>query len=215
MVARVPTWCLQPSLLWDPPFRAELAEGIESYFKINAKSASSRAVEWDGHKVVIRGLCMSASGGVRRTLITELHGVEERLWEAERRVEGGGGDMKEVTELKTQWTETDARLRKFYYRHYTARMHAEGDRSSILLSWLVKGEQQHSTINAIRLDTGGIVNTQREINEAFRQYYATLYKADPLSEEQLREFLQTSQLTCLMEAQLLDLEKPIVMDEIQ
>ncbi|KAJ1184029.1 hypothetical protein NDU88_000839 [Pleurodeles waltl] len=112
-------------------------------------------------------------------LITELHSVEGRLREVERRVERGGGDMKEVTEFKAQWTETDARLRKFDYQHYAPRMHAEGDRSSRLLSWLVKGEQQHSTINAISLDEGSVVNTQQEINEAFRQYYATLYKAGP------------------------------------
>ncbi|KAJ1141670.1 hypothetical protein NDU88_007998 [Pleurodeles waltl] len=90
-----------------------------------------------------------------------------------------GGDEGNMIELKKQWVETDARLQKFDYRHYTARLHAEGDRSSRLLSWLLKGEQQHSTINAIRLDEGSILNTQLEINKAFRQYYATLYKSGP------------------------------------
>ncbi|KAJ1197826.1 hypothetical protein NDU88_001672 [Pleurodeles waltl] len=111
--------------------------------------------------------------------------------------------------LRKQWTETDARLRKFDYRHYAARMDAEENRSSRLLSWLVKGEQQHTTINAIRLETGNIVNTQLQI-------IRPLDNTMPLCiSDQMREFFQTSPVTHLTESQLFNLEKPIELDENQ
>ncbi|KAJ1120391.1 hypothetical protein NDU88_008561 [Pleurodeles waltl] len=108
LITRTRTWRLQLSLLRDSPFRAELADGIDSYFKINTKSPSLRAVEWDRHKVVVPGLCMSASGGVRRTLTAELHSIEDELREVVRRVETGREDMSDMTGLKKQWVETDA-----------------------------------------------------------------------------------------------------------
>ncbi|KAJ1127846.1 hypothetical protein NDU88_006239 [Pleurodeles waltl] len=105
-------------------------------------------------------------------------------------------DQTEVVKLKKQWNEADERLRKFDYRRYTARLKAKGDCSSRLLAWLVKGEQQHTPINAIHLESETIVNTKLEINEAFRQYYDTLYKAGPPpSPDQIREFFRLSPLT--------------------
>ncbi|KAJ1142231.1 hypothetical protein NDU88_008558, partial [Pleurodeles waltl] len=81
--SRIPTWRLQPTLLRDPPFREELADTIKSYFTINSRTATTRAIEWDGDKVVVRGMCIGAAGGIRRTLLSELHDTEEKLRKAE------------------------------------------------------------------------------------------------------------------------------------
>ncbi|KAJ1200665.1 hypothetical protein NDU88_004486 [Pleurodeles waltl] len=149
--------------------------------------------------------------GVRRTLVRDLQKNEVELREVECGVATGTVDLGKLGELRGNWDEVDLRLRQFDYRHYIARMHSEVDRYSRLLAWLIKGKQQHTPIGAIRLESGVIVNTQLEMNEAFKQYYSALYMArPPPSPGQLEDFFEA-----LTAQQVLDLEKPIEMEEIQ
>ncbi|KAJ1200418.1 hypothetical protein NDU88_004242 [Pleurodeles waltl] len=164
-LSRTPSWRLQPALLRDPPFREQLADTIAFYFTINNQTATTRAIEWDGHKVVIRGMCIGAAGGIQHTLLLELHDTEEKLRKAECEAASNSAASNATIQLKKQWGDIETCLRKFDYRHYTARLHTEGDRYSHMLAWLAKGIQRHTPINAIRLDTGVIVNTQSEIND--------------------------------------------------
>ncbi|KAJ1152186.1 hypothetical protein NDU88_004963 [Pleurodeles waltl] len=157
---RIPTWRLQPTLLQDPPFRKEMADNIESYFKINTGSTSTRATEWDGHKVVTRGMCMTIASGVKRTLTLELRDIERNKRAAEYKIALHTDTSGDTLNLQKQCKEVESRLRKFDYRQYTTRQHMEGDRSSRIVAWLVKGEQKHTPINTIRLNTGTIVNTE-------------------------------------------------------
>ncbi|KAJ1141851.1 hypothetical protein NDU88_008179 [Pleurodeles waltl] len=84
-----PHLALATTLLHDPPFRTELPERLDSYFTVNAETASSQAIEWDGHKVVVRGMCMSTAGGVRRTVTRNLQKIDAELYEVERGVASG------------------------------------------------------------------------------------------------------------------------------
>ncbi|KAJ1209209.1 hypothetical protein NDU88_004587 [Pleurodeles waltl] len=94
------------------------------------------------------------AGGVRRKLILEIHDIEGKLRNTECKAVSSSDTSNDTINLKKQWIETETCLRKFDYRHYAARLHAEGDRSSRMLAWLVKGVQWNTPINAIRLDTG-------------------------------------------------------------
>ncbi|KAJ1200034.1 hypothetical protein NDU88_003863 [Pleurodeles waltl] len=156
------------------------------------------------------------AGGVQRTLTCDLQPIEAELREVECRVASSAEDQGKLVGLKRNWAEVDSRLRQFDYLHHIAQLHSEGDRSSRLLAWLVKGEHQHTHISTIQLDSGAIVNAQLEINEAFRQYYSTLYMTcPPPPPERLEDFFQALQLTRLTAPQLQELEKPIEMDEIK
>ncbi|KAJ1209055.1 hypothetical protein NDU88_004434 [Pleurodeles waltl] len=165
----VPTWRLQPTLLHDRPIRAELAECIDSSYGV----VTGCRVGWSQSG----GKCACRWRGVRHTLTRELQNIDVGLREVERGVASDGENQGRLIGLKKKWAEVDSRLWQFDYQQHIARLHSEGDRSSRLLAWFVKGEQQHTPISAIRLDSGTIVNTQLEINEAFRQYYSTLYVA--------------------------------------
>ncbi|KAJ1210586.1 hypothetical protein NDU88_005948 [Pleurodeles waltl] len=85
-------------------------------------------------------------------------------------------DPDALLEPRTRRNEVDMRLRKFDYQHYIARTHSEGDRSRRLLAWLIQGELQRPPIGAIQLYSGIMVNTQADINNAFKQYYSRLYE---------------------------------------
>ncbi|KAJ1160983.1 hypothetical protein NDU88_001472 [Pleurodeles waltl] len=158
-------------------------------------------------------MCIGAAGGIRRALLSELHGTAEKLRKADSEAALNSTANNNMITLEKQWGDTETRLRNFDYRYHTARLHTEGARSSRMLAWLAKGTQQHTPINAIRLDTGVIVNTQSEINNAFRQYYARLYQAEPPSlAPQLVDFFRTSHVNQLTTAQALELDKPIESD---
>ncbi|KAJ1179253.1 hypothetical protein NDU88_004488 [Pleurodeles waltl] len=96
-----------------------------------------------------------------------------------------------------------------------ARTHSEGDRSGKRLSWLTRSEPRNSPIGAICLNTGLIVNTQANINSAFRDYYSTLYKAHPPpSTTSMIEFFNDITINYLTTAQTADLDRPIDTKEI-
>ncbi|KAJ1151815.1 hypothetical protein NDU88_004594 [Pleurodeles waltl] len=120
---------------------------------------------------------MAIASGVKRTLTSELHDIERNKRTAECKAVLQGDAGNDMSILQKQWNEVESRLRKIDYRHNAKRLHMEGVRSSRMLAWLVKGEQKRAPINAIHLETGTVVNTQTEINDAFRHYYNTLYRA--------------------------------------
>ncbi|KAJ1187506.1 hypothetical protein NDU88_004281 [Pleurodeles waltl] len=100
-------------------------------------------------------------------------------------------------------------------RAYISRQYAEGDRAGRLLAWLVRQNSQPSPIGAIRLDSGTIVNSQVEMNDAFYTYYRSLYSSPLLL---LRSKWLTSYSLpprrCLQTAQADVLEGPICMEEM-
>ncbi|KAJ1108412.1 hypothetical protein NDU88_005788 [Pleurodeles waltl] len=121
-----------------------------------------------------------------------------------------------LTNIRSKWTETDNRLRHFDYRHHIARTHAEGDRSGKLLEWLIKNERRNTPIGAIRLESGRIVNIQSEINNAFKEYYSSLYQArPPPTNAHLSSFFSGVTLSHLTAAQTTELDSPIEIAEIQ
>ncbi|KAJ1100661.1 hypothetical protein NDU88_005742 [Pleurodeles waltl] len=63
-----------------------VSQCVQQYFEANAGSASSRAMEWDANKVVIRGHCMAASWGIRRQLVRDFSNVEHDLRQTKPRV---------------------------------------------------------------------------------------------------------------------------------
>ena len=81
--ARVPTWRLQCAALEDAVYRTTIQEAIDTYFNTNTGTASNALIEWDAFKVYIRGICIKTTTGVRATLRSQLHTLEQRLKELE------------------------------------------------------------------------------------------------------------------------------------
>ncbi|KAJ1110067.1 hypothetical protein NDU88_007422 [Pleurodeles waltl] len=74
---------------------------------------------------VTAGCCGCAPvGGIRRTLLSELHDTEEKLRKAECEEASNSTASNTMITLKQQWGDSETRLRKFDYRHFTARLHA-------------------------------------------------------------------------------------------
>ncbi|KAJ1201791.1 hypothetical protein NDU88_005597 [Pleurodeles waltl] len=78
------------------------------------------------------------------------------------------------------YEEADQRLHRHDYNYHLRRLQAEGDRSWRLLAWLLREDQQHTPIGAIRLIDGTLVTSQEAINNAFKEYYMRLYRGQAI-----------------------------------
>ncbi|KAJ1214371.1 hypothetical protein NDU88_001990 [Pleurodeles waltl] len=166
----VPTWRLQPMILEDTALREELAQTITTFFHNNAGSASSPLVEWEAFKVVIRGVTMGATSGVRKTLITELTQVGDRLGILEKESISHPTKAQKLHELRTEHAQLVERLQKFDYAKYKERTHKEGDKAGPLLARLIRGDLAPTPILHINTPHQGDIITQLDINTAFKDY---------------------------------------------
>lgn len=134
--SKVPTWKLRPETFDDPVFAGEVGEGIVHYFTGNAGTASSKAMEWDAFKVVVRGLCINKYVGVRKVLLQDVEKAELRLRAAERDRPEHPERQTELVEAKEAVATEIERLWCFDHKKYIVKAHAERDKEGTLLAWL-------------------------------------------------------------------------------
>ncbi|KAJ1106026.1 hypothetical protein NDU88_003429 [Pleurodeles waltl] len=109
----------------------------------------TRAVEWDAHKVVVRGHCMGGAWGIRKVLTTELFNMEREMGGLESVTGCRPSEDECLRTILKKNRESETQLWKHDYRRRLAALHAEGDSSGWLLAWLVKEDSQDPPIGAI------------------------------------------------------------------
>ncbi|KAJ1175197.1 hypothetical protein NDU88_000488 [Pleurodeles waltl] len=75
----VPSWGLQPAVLEDHALRAEKAETLTHYFAESWGTSTSKLMDWEAMKVVLRGHFIRAVVGARATTDKDLTQVEASL----------------------------------------------------------------------------------------------------------------------------------------
>lgn len=78
-IPAVPLCRMSEEALSDRVFVHELTGVLDGYFNDNWGSASSRAMDWDAMKVVLRGECMKITYGVKQQFLSDLDRLEKRL----------------------------------------------------------------------------------------------------------------------------------------
>ncbi|KAJ1136101.1 hypothetical protein NDU88_002519 [Pleurodeles waltl] len=211
----IPMWRLQVEALHDPAFIDALRTALKQYWESNTGTTNLRATEWDAHKVVIRGHCISTTWGVRRTLHAEVSKLEEKLRALENAVACNVTPYSALRETRAEHAKADATLRLHDHKHHMARLQAEGDRSGRLLAWLLREDRRCPPIGSIITGVGAIATTQVNINDAFREYYTQLYtKSTSCTIQQLESFLADSPLPQLTNTDRESLEAPITLGEL-
>ncbi|KAJ1138202.1 hypothetical protein NDU88_004593 [Pleurodeles waltl] len=143
--------------------------------------ATDVGTEWDAFKVVLRGHAIKTKFRVALLLRRELQDLKSKLQHYEQLLPMDGGAAKSLASIRRVHKQTLDRLAQLHYRDYQARKHAEGDKAGRLLTWLLRLEYSQTPITALRGGNGQLLNTQKDINTAFYEYYSTLYTAlEPL-----------------------------------
>ncbi|KAJ1092976.1 hypothetical protein NDU88_006086 [Pleurodeles waltl] len=78
------TWRLRPETLMDAPFTKAVRDELAQYFEVNWGTSTTRDCDWEAMKVVIRGLCVQATYGVRCQLEKDILDHEARLRDLEK-----------------------------------------------------------------------------------------------------------------------------------
>lgn len=212
----IPTWKLNPSLLEDSVFHSTLNTAIINYFAEKANTTSSRQIEWDAFKTVLRGAAISRRVGECTTLLTSLTDVENRLGALEREVLANDVRKEDLQEAHIRHAELLEDLRILDYRLYTQRQNAEADRAGPLLARIIQNTQDATPILEVTNSEGVLVNTHLDINDAFNSYYEALYAVTPvLPEHKFDSFFRDLQFPQVLEENKAELAKPITEAEIR
>ncbi|KAJ1081010.1 hypothetical protein NDU88_001197 [Pleurodeles waltl] len=115
-----------------------MVEVIEHYFTENWGRASTRAVEWDAMKVVLRGEFLKVTYGVKPQHSRSLDVLEKRLGDLEKGKPEQHQRLSKWKECKRELLETLDSLDKFVRTSYMHRLHMEGVKASRLLATLLQ-----------------------------------------------------------------------------
>ncbi|KAJ1141267.1 hypothetical protein NDU88_007601 [Pleurodeles waltl] len=116
--------------------------------------------------------------------------VEWTLCVVEEEVVTEGDKLEKLRNVRKQCREEEYCLSKHDQRIKLASLHAEGDHSGRLLSWLILEEHQRIPVGAIRDINGSLVNMHADINIVFRDYYCDLHEAtlEPAPNQRLNSY---------------------------
>ncbi|KAJ1193947.1 hypothetical protein NDU88_003242 [Pleurodeles waltl] len=130
----IPLWRQCPDLLGDPEYKQDLQGVLNGYFSANWGTATTRGIEWEALKIVIRGESLSKTYGIRKRLDRELTQQEDVLTALERQVHNGDASESDCLEVRGRIVDLWDRLDNYVHRNYRQRLFREGDRSGVC--WL-------------------------------------------------------------------------------
>ncbi|KAJ1093008.1 hypothetical protein NDU88_006118 [Pleurodeles waltl] len=78
-------------------------------------TATTHAAEWNTHKVVVCGHCLTATVALRNALVRDLAAIETDLHNMECAAAGGSSDPDVLSEQCARHREIDKRLRIYHY----------------------------------------------------------------------------------------------------
>ncbi|KAJ1157029.1 hypothetical protein NDU88_009744 [Pleurodeles waltl] len=80
----IPTWRLRLEDLTHAPFEKAVRDELTQYFEANWGTSTTRGYDWEAMKVVIRGLCMQTTYGVRHQLEKDVLDYKAKLRDLEK-----------------------------------------------------------------------------------------------------------------------------------
>ncbi|KAJ1139655.1 hypothetical protein NDU88_006022 [Pleurodeles waltl] len=129
----VPTWRLQPEALTDAPFVNAVRDGLVQYFEANWGTSTTRGCDWEAMKVVIRGICMQTTNGVRHQLEKDVLDIEARLRDLEKCLPTQPQKMEDWRQASRVPPGDWRCLERYVHKSYRQRLHAEGDKAGASL----------------------------------------------------------------------------------
>ncbi|KAJ1197264.1 hypothetical protein NDU88_001126 [Pleurodeles waltl] len=182
-----------------------LATKIQEFFDHNEGTASSPTVEWEGFMVVLRGACRQAEVELRPMILRELEAAAHDYIDAEQQVTDDPLLLPSSClfwEMKAWLLE---HLQSLDFASYSAKTHAEGDRSGLVLARLASRDTKQALVLELRSSDDSFLHSHLEIHGAFMAYYSNFYNLAPLA---LGEFLDPVQLLWLMQVERVNLDVP-------
>lgn len=209
-------WRLRESLLHRQGVVSQLTTCIKQYLTLNDQPDTSLASLWGALKAVIRGELISISAAEtkerkekRATLtaqVTELERVHSRT--------GAPRIWRQLKAARAQLASLDLDRAEFAALKLKHTYYVGGDKTGRLLASKLRARTQHFKIPEVYNSRHKLVSQDTQIADAFREFYASLYTADPATDAQGDEYLAQTAITALNPSEAESLEAPIRTEEI-
>ncbi|KAJ1113088.1 hypothetical protein NDU88_001345 [Pleurodeles waltl] len=174
----IPLRHLYVPALKDPVFRDQIEHGLIKYFRDNWGSIEERTLEWDAMKIVVRGICISVSKGIRHDMEKELTLQESKLADFEISLLTGSMEKLELNTQRQKVGELWDRLDKHNPSVGWGQWNQKGNKSGCLLTRIIRTEHQPQPILEMQVEQGKLVHTQQAINKIFAAHLQRVYTDD-------------------------------------
>ena len=211
-----PPWRLNTSLLSDSDFAEYISQQIDFFIDTNATGGTNHSTLWEAFKAYMRGQLISRLAYDKQmrsfTLTNLMHRIQSL--ESQNIQSPSPALYKEKLLLKTEFEnlstinaeEMILKSRHTYYEH--------GDKPSRLLAHQLRQSAASRVIAEINTSSG-LTRDPQEINNAFRNFYVSLYTSEqqPTTDDLLTFFANLS-IPKLSEDIAENLDRPITAEEV-
>lgn len=209
-------WRLNTRLLSDEHFTELISNQIDIFLSINKTPGISASVLWETLKAYIRGQIISYVSHERKQ-------KRERLTELTRRI-AQLDDLysilptpdvyKERLTLQSEFNTLTADQAAELLLKSRSNYYEQGDKAGRLLAHQLRQNVSSHQIPRIQTSSDITIDPQK-INDEFRDYYASLYTSETVSDTQdLDNFFATLEVPLLHPDMIEDLEKPVTAAEL-
>lgn len=212
-------WRFNNSLLKEQDFISLIEERTQEFISINLASVESVQIVWEAYKATCRGWIIGYASAKKKekmakkqSLINELKNLESKHMMDPTNIQIKKAVEVSKTELKSIIYEENA----FALYQLRRREYESGDKAGKMLALRLKQQESRQTISSIYDVNGALVCDQLGINQAFANFYSTLYKSECCAgEEEMEHFFKDIQLPCLSTHEKDSLDTPILENEIK
>uniref|UniRef100_H3AE13 Endonuclease/exonuclease/phosphatase domain-containing protein n=1 Tax=Latimeria chalumnae TaxID=7897 RepID=H3AE13_LATCH len=197
------SWQLNTALLRDAFSQKAIENEITTFFENNDGTASTSLILWDSFKASLKGWLISFSTARKKQFQKEWVTIEKEVQKLEKthtvnpKDEVLYGQLLEEKQKLQQLVNSKTEFSLFGSRK---NFFESGDKAGCLLVYKLKKQEIVAMIQTIRDSSGGLTFDPKQINDTFKAFYETLYKAEvEVSDEALEEFLDGVELPTLGE----------------
>ncbi|KAJ1098820.1 hypothetical protein NDU88_003927 [Pleurodeles waltl] len=175
-----------------------------------------RGLEYEALKVVIRSESLAKTYSIQKKLDQVLVQQEDALNALQCQIDNGDALENESRVVRGRIGALWSRLDTYVRKDFRQRLHCEGDRSGCLLAWLLRCECPTPIILSLRGPTGDSILGQTCMNAHLREHLEAIYSSPWCDvSSQTREYLDGLQLPRLTDAQAVELEAELSLEDLQ
>uniref|UniRef100_A0A803TV15 Reverse transcriptase domain-containing protein n=1 Tax=Anolis carolinensis TaxID=28377 RepID=A0A803TV15_ANOCA len=209
-------WRLNENLLKKEHDIDKIKAMTREYFSINDNGETSPQTVWDAYKAVARGFFIQLNSSKRKQkdlewsrLNKEIEGKEKEL-----KTNPKNQELKKNLALLLKMKEKrDLEEVAKQIKWVKQQAFDNANKPGKWLARLIRKKKQNRQITKIKIE-GKIVNSDKEIREAFQKFYENLYSKDSINPESITEYLGKQKLEKISDEQRLDLNREISEKEI-
>ncbi len=215
--AKSPRWRFDISLLSNQTFITSLKEYIKEFLGINMPSDVDPQILWETTKCAIRGFCISFSSTLAKAKTHQFTQLENKIQSLQNLQKQHFTEQQatQLSSLKEEYDLLSHSKAEFILHRTRQKYYFESERPSHLLAHRLKECESKAYISAIKSSDDQVTTNPVAINDIFKGFYTTLYKAETDFDEPIcKQYLDKLELPRISQMDKESLEAPLSLEEL-